>query len=444
MSRRAGIALCCCCAAVAALATGLPAHADGVPATTTAISVTSDGRNPADDYSREPALSADGRYVAFSSESRTLVPGDTNRTSDIFVRDRQTGSTERVSLASAGTQGNKASDSPSISADGRFVAFISRATNLVAGDTNGLRDVFLHDRQTGTTQRIGPEGGADPDSESFNPAMSADGRFVAFESVAGNLVTGDTNDMHDAFVFDRETGRIERVSVDDYGRQANDLSINTSISADGRYVAFVSWASNLDVRPDTNRAMDVFVHDRRTGSTQRVSVAANGTQSPGPSHVAQISADGRHIAFESDGNLVAGDTNNEADMYALDLAAGELTWVSREDFRHQGEAPGRTPTLTPAISADGRYVTFISGQHGLVPNDWNARWDVFVRDVQTGGIERATMAHDGTESAGSSHDVAISADGRYVAFDSTAKNLVPGPDDSWETSPRVFLRDRGN
>ncbi|MCU7728519.1 hypothetical protein ODJ79_32815 [Actinoplanes sp. KI2] len=431
--------------AAAALASGIPAHADGTAGTTTAVAVTPDGK-PDMDSSDSSSVSADGRYVAFRSASKRLVPGDTKRSFDIFVRDRQAGTVERVSVDSAGHQGSGDSDAPSISADGRFVAFNSKSANLVPGDTNGWSDVFVHDRQTGTTERVSQgTGGEEANWDSFNPSLSADGRFVVFESAATNLVAGDTNDVPDAFVVDRQTGRTERVSVDSYGRQATDIVTQSSISADGRYVAFVSAAPNLDLRPDTNHAADVFVHDRSTAETERVSLTAAGTQASGPSLVARISGDGRHVAFEADGNLVPDDTNNQADIYVRDLNTGALTWASREEFRRPTETPGRTPTVRPAISADGRFVAFTSGQHGLVPNDGNGRWDVFVRDVQTGGIELASSADDGTQATGESRDPSISADGRFVAFTSYAQNLVPGADDESDyLVPHVFLHDRGN
>ncbi|GLW35170.1 TolB family protein [Actinoplanes regularis] len=431
---------------VGSAAARVPAHADGIASTTTAVVVTPDGRPDMDSSSDSPSVSADGRYVAFRSTSKRLVPGDTNRSSDVFVQDRQTGTLERVSVDSAGHQGTGDSDAPSISADGRFVAFISKSTNLISGDTNGWPDVFVHDRQTGTTERVSQgRGGEESNWESFNPSLSGDGRFVVFESVATNLVAGDTNDVHDAFVVDRRTGRTERVSVDSYGREATDIVTQSSISADGRYIAFVSAAPNLDLRPDTNHAADVFVHDRSTAETERVSVTAAGIQASGPSLVARISGDGRHVAFEADGNLVPEDTNNQADIYVRDLNTGALTWASREAFLRPAETPGRTPTVRPAISADGRFVAFTSGQDGLVPHDGNSKWDIFVRDVRTGGIELASSADDGTQATDESRDPSISADGRFVAFKSYARNLVPGASDEFHyVLPHVFLRDRGN
>ncbi|MGH2537869.1 MAG: TolB family protein, partial [Candidatus Promineifilaceae bacterium] len=197
-----------------------------------------------------------------------------------------------MSIASDGAQGNDGSYYPSISADGRYVAFYSDAWNLVGGDTNGTWDVFVHDRDTGQTSRVSvASDGAQGDNHSGAPSISADGRYVAFNSVASNLVGGDTNGAYDIFVHDRDTGQTSRVSIASDGAQGNESSGVPAISADGRYVAFYSEASNL-VGGDTNGYLDVFVHDRDTGQTSRASVASDGAQANGASYFPAISADG--------------------------------------------------------------------------------------------------------------------------------------------------------
>src|SRR6185295_7492640 len=190
------------------------------------------------------------------------VPGDTNGASDIFVRDLVGGTTERVSIPNGSGQADAASYAPSISADGRFVVFESEATNLVGGDTNNLRDIFVRDRQLGVTERVDvPTGGGEADATSYTPSISADGRFVSFGSLATDLVGGDTNGTGDVFLRDRQIGTTARVSVDSAGAQGNFVSDDPVISADGRYVAFRSYATNL-VPGDTNGFTDVFVRDR--------------------------------------------------------------------------------------------------------------------------------------------------------------------------------------
>src|SRR5437867_2780916 len=212
------------------------------------------------------------------------------------------GATERVSVDSAGTQANGASSGVALSADGRFVAFTSAAPDLVAGDTNGATDVFVHDRQTGVTERVSVDSaGNQVNGSSFGGVLSADGRFVAFTSVAPDLVTGDTNGAADVFVHDRQSGTTERVSVDSAGTQANGASFGRALSADGRFVAFTSAAPDL-VTGDTNGAMDVFVHDRQTGTTERVSVDSAGNQGNGTSIGGALSADGRFVAVTAIGH----------------------------------------------------------------------------------------------------------------------------------------------
>ena len=232
-----------------------------VAATTERVSVASDGTG-GNDNSCRASVSADGRFVAFQSLASNLITGDTNGEDDIFVHDRQTGETSRVSITSDGAEGNGDSFWPSISADGRFVAFRSPGSNLVPGDTNGAEDIFVHDRQTEKTTRISVAwDGTQANGDSYYTCISADGRFVAFPSSASDLVTGDTNGCADAFVHDRQTGQTTRVSVASDGAQGNDHSDGPSISADGQCVGFTSYASNL-VPDDTNGERDVFVHDR--------------------------------------------------------------------------------------------------------------------------------------------------------------------------------------
>jgi hypothetical protein len=208
------------------------------------------------------SLSVDGRYVVFESAASTLVPGDTNGSWDVFVRDRETDTTERVSVGSTGEEGNDTSYSGPISADGRYVVFLSWASNLVPEDTNGVGDVFLHDRLTGQTELLSVSStGEQGDGESFPSAISADGRYVAFHSYATNLVPGDTNGTYDVFVHDRETGATERVSIGSAGEQGNGQSLWADMSPDARCVAFSSDASNL-VPGDTNGATDILVRVR--------------------------------------------------------------------------------------------------------------------------------------------------------------------------------------
>ncbi len=302
------------------------APADGQE--TTRVSVDSSGVE-GNSCSVFPAISADGEIVAFWSIASNLVAGDTNVRADVFVHDRSTGLTERVSVDSSGVQGNRDSYAPAISADGQIVAFWSAASNLVAGDTNGYEDVFVHDRSTGLTKRVSVDSsGAQGNDHSFAARISAHGQIVAFQSLASNLVTGDTNGTWDGFVHNRLTGLTERVSVDSSGTEGNGPSLYPAISADGQIVAFSSYASNL-VAGDKNGWEDVFAHDRSTGLTERVSVDSSGTEGNGPSLYPAISADGQIVTFWSNAsNLVAGDTNGHADVFVHDRCAVDATWTN--------------------------------------------------------------------------------------------------------------------
>jgi Tol biopolymer transport system component len=260
------------------------------------MSEDSDGKE-ANGASSFPSISADGRYVAFESIATNLVAGDGNGTSDVFVHDRQTKDTTRVSLHTDGTEGNLESNSPSISSDGRYVAFVSNATNLVAGDLNGLFDVFVHDLQAGETTRVSVDSaGVEGNGNSSFPSISGDGRYVAFESDADNLVADDTNNKIDIFVHDLQTGTTTRVSVDLAGVEGNDNSNAPSISADGSSVIFESDATNLvGVGNDSNGVPDIFADD--------LQAAAGGGGGGGSSS----GGGGCFIATAADGSVVTGE-----------------------------------------------------------------------------------------------------------------------------------------
>jgi hypothetical protein len=367
-------------------------------------------------------ISADGRYIAFHSGSYGLVPGNINE--GLYVKDRLTGEIDLVSVDSQGNPGKYQSDMPAISADGRYVTFKSLSSTLVPNDTNEDADIFVHDRQTAQTTRVSVNSaGQQAQSPAFGsdmPAISADGRYVAFESYATNLVAGDTNTASDIFVHDRQTGQTTRVSVDSAGKQANGNSSWAAISADGRYVSFASAAGNL-VSGDSNNEYDIFVHDRQTGQTSRVSVSSNGTQATGGSLRNTLSADGRYVAFDSDAaNLVPGDTNDATDIFLHDRTTGITTRVSVNSANGQGA--GRS--LWPGLSDDGRSVVFMSGAANLVPADTNDLTDTFVRGEFTrvvspsvaneeelkSAIFDANNANEGTHTIDLTDDITLTGD----------------------------------
>ena len=386
------------------------------------VSVSSTGLE-ANGASSEASTSADGRYVVFESDATNLVPGDTNTRDDVFVYDRRAEETSRVSVSTDGGEGDGTSGGARISANGRYVAFRSGSTNLVAGDTNLVIDIFVHDRTTGVTSRVSvSSSGDEADAQSIVPSLSGAGRYVAFYSGATNLVAGDTNNVADVFVHDSRTGETSRVSVSSAGVESNRSSTRAHISRSGRYVAFESIALNL-VTDDTNAVQDVFVHDRDDGTTARVSVSSQGDEGDGVSNYASISANGRYVAFQSAAtDLVPGDSNSTTDVFVHDRESGRTWRVSVSSTGDGGNgASGR-----PSISTNGRFVTFRSDATNLVVGDTNGVRDVFVHDLETGETDRVSLAHDGQEGDASSTEPRISPDGRYVAFQSTATNLVDG------------------
>jgi Tol biopolymer transport system component len=330
------------------------------------------------------SMSADGRFVAFVSSAGNLVAGDTNHLPDVFVHDCVTGRTTRVSVGRGGRQGNGASGFAAISADGRFVAFTSAAWNLVGRDTNGTSDVFVHDRSTGRTRLVSVSSvGVEGNRDSEGPAISAHGRVVAFTSDASNLVVGDTNHIADVFVHDRDTGRTTRVSVSSGGVQAAGFPTGTgsnspAISADGRYVAFHSEAQNL-VRHDTNDTFDIFVRDRRLGTTLRVNVSSNGSQANAETLGSPvISPDGRLVAFTSLAtNLVPGDANSITDAFIHDRATGRTILASVSSNGTQGN----DSSSPAAFSPHDRLLALSSYASNLVPGDTNSTSDAFLRGI---------------------------------------------------------------
>ncbi|MFN0008835.1 MAG: TolB family protein [Planctomycetota bacterium] len=388
------------------------------------MSVASNGTEGNGD-SKYPSISADGSSVAFYSLASNLVPGDTNGVSDILFRDRVSGLTENASVDSNEAPSNGGADTlpPSVSADGNLVAFASIATNLVPGDTNGTWDVFVRNRLSGTIQRVSvSSAGVQGNAQSFYASISADGRYVAFGSDATNLVPGDTNGAMDIFVRDLVNAVTERVSLVGIANEADGLSIEPSISADGRYVAFTSFATNLE--HPINAFADVFRRDRQAQTTFRISrTPGPGTAPNGHSTLPSISADGIDVAFVSRAsNIVSGDTNADWDVFCYDGSTGNLEIVSVSSTGTLADASSDRPS----ISADGSYVAFASEATNLVSGDTNGVSDVFVRSRSSGTTVRASITSGGAQADGSSEWPSISADGRLVAFSSSATNLVPG------------------
>lgn len=389
---------------------------DGPSGAVQRVSTSSTG-GLANGASTQASLSSDGRYLVFQSDASNLVTGDTNAVSDVFIKDLQTGTTTRVSTDSSGTEGNGSSTWASVTSDGRYVAFTSAADNLVSPDTNGVADVFVKDTVTGITTRVSTDSTeTEANDASVASYITPDGRYVFFSSTASNLIAGDTNGVQDIFRKDLVTGTTIRVSEGTGGVEGDGGSSlgfsGIRASDDGRYVVFESMATNLVVG-DTNGAGDTFVKDLNTGTLTLVSASSAGVIGNGSSSSGNITPDGSKVVFSSNStNLVAGDTNSSDDVFVKDLSTGAITLVSSSS----SGTLGNSRSGEPFIASDGQTVAFSSDASNLVADDTNGDYDVFVKNVQTGDISRISYDADGAQMSADSNVRAMSADGRYVAF----------------------------
>ena len=313
-------------------------------------------------YSWHPLISANGRYVVFNSNADNLVAGDTNGYDDVYVRDRLAGKTSCISVSSAGVQGNQGSDIGSISADGRYVTFTSYADNLVADDTNASDDVFVRDRVTGKTTRVSVSSTRAQGNNlgSFEAVISADGRYVAFRSFSDNLVTGDTNGEIDIFVRDRVTGTTKLVGVSSAGVQGNGYgSSEPTISADGRYVAFSSDADNL-VAGDTNDTYDVFVRDRLLNSKSVADLQATVTAKPASAKKGQTASyrlTVKNNGPNSAGNGALTDIISNGTVLSITPSQGTCSQAAISVCRLNTLAAGARATVAVTIRAEACSLT---------------------------------------------------------------------------------------
>lgn len=452
--------------------------------------------------STDPAISADGRFIVFSTRATNLIGNDTNNASDIYLVDRdvdgngifdeQPYSFERISVTSSGSEAHGASVAPSISDDGSLVLFLSAASDLVTNDKNKSWDAFLRDRAAGTTTRVDVStAGTEAANGCLECDLSGDGKTVVFASASSNLVTGDNNGFADVFLLDLIAGTTTRISFGIKGTESNGASslIQHSVSRDGGRVAFTSAASNLDSH-DGRAGRDVFVYDRGPGTITMVDFDSGGVQADGECYAATISTDGTKIAFTGlADNLTSNDNNRWNDVFVRDTVAGTTTCLSKtaagatgdwmslfvvlngdgtkaafssvaDDIVNNGWSDGYQnvyfadlgaatvqyasavpagETNGPSISgdpsqvsgswpnqcsADGRWIVFESGATNLVADDYNGASDVFVCDRTTGAVTCMSLGTNGLPATGTSRFPTISGNGRYVAFESAAPNLV--------------------
>lgn len=367
------------------------------------------------------SIAAGGRWVAFDSGATNLVTGDTNAKKDVFVRDTLAASTVRVSVTASGTQGNGVSDQPSISANGRWVAFRSTATNLVPGDTNGKADIFLKDLWSGalTRVRVRADGSQATGGDSSRPTVGGDGTNIAFDSDATNLVANDANAKTDVFVRDLSgLGTTERVTVTSAesgltaGGQIDDMT------PDGRYVVFESYTTEIggDATPGIT---DVFVRDRTAGTSAKVSFGNAGQAGDAGSQFASISDNGRYVAFQTGTQGFATVADGPGyDIFLRDRTAATTILVSRST----GGSAGNDDSGTPSLSGDGTKVSFNSDSTNLVTGDTNGATDVFARNLTTGVTTRASVTTTGAEAHGLSFGSDMAGDGT-VAFEALAPDV---------------------
>lgn len=354
------------------------------PATTRA-SVASDGVDKPQD-ARYADISADGRWVVFATRS-ALVADDTNGAMDVYAHDRWTRQTVRASVGSDGGEGEHGSIAPAVSGDGRFVAFITE-NPFDPIDSPGSNDIYVRDMQDGVTEIVSVnsdgEIGGTASLIYYGPAISADGRYVVFEHPKQGLVDDDTDNTGDIFMRDRLFGETSIVSVSTSGAIANDTCIGATVSDDGRFVAYYSDADNL-VEEDDNGLKDVFLHDRDTGETTLISLSTDGQQGNSISYLRPaISGDGRRVIFASVAtNLVPDDENGDVDVFLRDL---DRETTTRIVMGVDGAEPDGN-SANPVLNSDDRFLCFISFASNLVPDDDNDDWDVFRLDLERMSME---------------------------------------------------------
>lgn len=372
------------------------------------------GNGQANNASRKPAVSGNGRFIAFHSQADNLVSNDTNGYSDIFIHDRDTSETTRVSVSSTGEEANNASWFPTISGDGRYVAFESVASNLVTNDTGG-NDIFVHDRDTGQTSLASLSTDGEQFTVSRNPALSEDGSIVTFSSY------GQGGYFSQIYARNLVTGQTQMLSVSPDGEAGANHSGSSVVSADGRYVAFTSLAPNLVANDANGFVSDVFLYDFVTDELKMISMGYDGSATNGNAQGLAISADGRFVAYGSSAsNVVINDTNNVEDIFVYERE-------TEQTIRASVSSTGRhvyANAYLPFISSDGRYVLFTTYADNLIDDDTNAEADVYMRDMLLGKTYRVSLSFSGEEGNGASFDPVMSTNLRFVGFVSSATNMI--------------------
>jgi len=440
---------------LAVCSTVISSTASSTEMITVRVSVSTDNKQALDtdteNFLARPDISDAGRWVVFESVGYTLVENDTNGKSDIFLRDRELQTTVRISQGMNGEEANGDSFSPRITGDGRYIVFSSDASNLVEGDVKNAEDVFVYDTTNKQTEMISiAENGEYFNRSSMFPDISADGRYIIFQTLATNWGNNDSNNSWDALLYDRETKKIINTNVSSEGAQGHSDATSPRISADGLFVCFTSLAFNLVVG-DTNE-YDIFLYDVLNEETSRVSVASDGSQTTGfvdsegievkgDSHSCSLSADGRYIAFQSPANnLVQDDFNEMNDVFVHDSVLQTTERVSLSSTNEEGNGH----TGVSSISSNGRFIAFQSGSTNFGDNNKQNK-NQFIKDRELGDLKLVNYATDGTTRISDDSFYMksnISGNGQHIAFQSSQSNLTLGDtNETWDTfvnGPAIF------
>jgi Tol biopolymer transport system component len=421
-----GALLASALALVAVPAAPGPAAGAPAPAGETILVSIGLGGHPANGPSERASISADGHLVVFTSHASNLVAGDHNHCSDVFLRDLDRATTVRVDRGLKGRESNGCTGiDPIISADGRYAVYSADSTNLVRGVRDGRSHIYRTDLRTGETVLVSAAADGTPgNGDSMRPTISADGRYVAFATSADNLIPGDTPaSTWDTVVRDMATGNVVRTSAAGDGTPGDAASDGTQIGADGRYVTFFSNATNL-VEGDTNKKVDEFLHDRTTGRTTRLSVSAAGVQSDQITIGGTISDDNRYVVLNSHATNLTPDSPNTGQnhIYLQDLEEGTLRLMDKG----ADGVPAPGGTFWASITGDGRHIPMASSGPALVDGDTNKVRDIFVADLPEGTLRRVSVATDGGQADAASYFPDADQHADAVVFASYATNLVAG------------------
>lgn len=402
---------------------------------TSQVNVSSNG-TPGSRQTYAPEISSDGGHVVFWTNDPGLTTAQSNGQPDVYVRHHRTGITEIVSVAATGFSAAGSSYDPSISSDGQFIAFESTAENLILTDSNFQRDVFVRDIQLGVTERVSLATAGESNGNSFGATISGDGRFVAYQSWATNLTATDMNGWQDVFLYDRQTGLTQCLSLDSSGATGNGFSTAAAISEDGQFITFVSTSNDM-VPGDTNGLPDIFLFDRIGGTLELISQDSNGVQGNSTSTLPSISDDGRFVAFGSlSTNLISNDNNGLADIFLRDRLNNTTTRISVSSSGLEANSS----SFEPSLSSDGSQIAFRSYASNLVNGDLNSFADIFLHDRMSGGTKLISVSSTAMPANNRSELPSISGDGKLVAYQSLASSLVVGHSNSHED---IFLWDLG-